>query len=87
MSNTITSTNEAEILARVIERDEQGLSPEAAQSVLQWRFPEEDIERINLLSQKANAGTLTPAEQELLDCYERVGHLIAIAHSKAREKS
>ena len=39
---------------------------------------------MNSLSQKANAGTLTIQEQEELDSYERVGHLISIAQSKSR---
>jgi hypothetical protein len=78
------TTIEANILARVIAPAEEGLSPEAARSILRWKFPQADVEQMTNLSQKANAGTLTSEEQEELDSYERVGHLVAIVQSKAR---
>lgn len=81
---SIASTSEVNILSRVIAPDNQALSPEAARAILEWKFPPFDVERMTDLSQKANAGTLTRAEQEALDNYERVGHLIAMAQSKAR---
>jgi len=77
-------TLEANILSRVIAPNDQSLSPEAARTILEWKFPPWDVEQMTKLSQKANAGTLTPLEQEELDSYERVGHLIAMAQSKAR---
>lgn len=80
----ITATSEASILSRVIAPDEKDLSPEAARSILEWKFPPADVEKMNSLSQKARAGKLSAEEQEELDNYERVGHLIAIAQSKAR---
>ncbi len=83
MSEVIT-TNEATILARVIAPADTGLTPEAARSILGWKFPQSDVERMTLLSEKANAGTLTDTEQEELNNYERVGHLIGIAQSNAR---
>ena len=36
------------------------------------------------LSQKAQAGTLSPAEQEEIDEYIRVGTLLSILQSRAR---
>jgi hypothetical protein len=80
----MSTTSEANILSRVIAPDEHTLSPEAARTILEWKFPPLDVERMAELSQKANAGTLTASEQEALDNYERVGHLIALAQSKAR---
>lgn len=80
----ITSTSEADILVRVIASEDSGLSPEAARSILDWKFPDVDVERMNWLSQKANSGTLSTSEQDELNNYERVGHLIAIAQSQAR---
>ena len=84
MSETTTSS-EATILSRVIAPPEAGLSPEAARCILAWKFPPSDVDRMTLLSEKANAGMLTDAEQEELNNYERVGHLIGIAQSKARK--
>jgi hypothetical protein len=84
VGNTMSITLEADILSRVIAPDNQALSPEAARTILEWKFPPIDVETMTRLSQKANAGTLTAAEQEALDSYERVGHLIAMAQSKAR---
>lgn len=80
----ITETSEASILNRAIAHDDLGLSPEAARAILEWKFPPADVEKMNSLSQKASAGTLSAEEQEELDNYERVGHLIGIAQSKAR---
>ena len=80
----MSTTYEADILSRVIAPTDHELSPEAARSILTWRFPPSDVERMTELSQKANAGTLSDEEQEELDSYERIGHLIAIAQSKAR---
>jgi len=84
MTDMIASTSEADILARVIAAEDSGLSAEAARSILDWKFPDADVERMNWLSQKANSGTLRTSEQEELNNYERVGHLIAIAQSQAR---
>ncbi len=39
---------------------------------------------MQMLADKAKAGTLTPSEQEEIDNYERVGHYLAILQSKAR---
>ena len=80
----MSTTSEASILSRVIAPEDQPLSPEAARSILAWKFPNSDVEKMTELSQKANAGTLTAGEQEELDNYERVGHSVAIAQSKAR---
>jgi hypothetical protein len=61
------TTLEANILSRVIAPAEEGLSAEAARAILEWKFPQPDLEQMTILSQKANAGTLTATEQELLD--------------------
>ncbi len=40
---------------------------------------------MNGLSAKARAGTLTPDEQIDIDTFERLGSLLDIVHSKARQ--
>jgi hypothetical protein len=55
-----------------------------ARGFLRLSFPEEDRRRMNELAEKASLGTLTAGEQEEVDSYERVGHLLPLLKSKAR---
>jgi hypothetical protein len=57
----------------------------AARALLTVGFSERDQARMDNLSAKARAGALTPQEQVLLDTFERLGCLIDILHSKARQ--
>jgi hypothetical protein len=61
------------------------MSPEIARNVLQIQFDGADHDRVNALSEKAQQGTLTPAERDELDEYIRVGTLLGILQSKARQ--
>ncbi len=61
------------------------LSPAAARALLNFGFAEVDHARIENLSAKARAGELTPEEQAELDTFERVGCVLDIIHSKARQ--
>jgi hypothetical protein len=61
------------------------LSPAAARALLKFRFSERDHARMKELSTKARAGTLTAAEQFELDEYERLGCVLDIIHSRARQ--
>ena len=83
MSSVIT-TNEAEILARVIAPGEPNLPPDTAKIILSFDFGKQDRDRMDQLAQKAREGTLTAEEQVEIDCYERVGHLLSLLRSKAR---
>jgi hypothetical protein len=82
--NTETTVNEAEILSRVIAPEEPTLPPETARIILTFDFKKEDRERMDMLAEKARAGTLTAEEQSEIDCYERVGHFLSLLRSKAR---
>ena len=48
-------------------------------------FSERDHALMDELSAKARAGRLTPHEQTVLDTFERLGCLLDIVHSKARQ--
>jgi len=61
------------------------LSPPAARALLRFRFSEHDHARMEELATKAGAGALTPREQVELDTFERLGLLLDIIHSKARQ--
>jgi hypothetical protein len=84
MSTQAASSNtEAAILARLIQsRDE--MNHEVAQYLLSIDFSPSDVERMNVLSQAARDGTLSPEESSELDSYLHVGNLLAIIQSKAR---
>lgn len=61
------------------------LSPTAARALLKVHFPRPDHERMRQLSAKAREGTLTPQDEIEIDAYERLGCLLDILHSKARQ--
>jgi len=61
------------------------LSLAAARALLRFGFSEHDHARMEELSAKARAGSLTPAEQVDLDTFERLGCLLDIIHSQARQ--
>ena len=83
-SQVITPNTEAAILARIIQSDERQLTPEAAQYLLSMKLPSGDEDRVNELSAKARAGSLTEVENQELDSYLHIGALLAVMQSKAR---
>jgi hypothetical protein len=83
-SQVITPNTEAAILARIIQTDERVLTPDAARYLLSMRLPSGDEDRVNELSAKARAGSLTEAEGQELDSYLHIGSLLAVMQSTAR---
>lgn len=71
-------------LSRIIEPELATLTPERARTVLGWTFRREDRERVDVLSIKAQEGSLTTEERAELDEYLRVANLLALLKSKAR---
>lgn len=61
------------------------LSPAAARALLKFGFTEPEHARMDDLSAKARAGTLTRDEQTELDLFERLGCVLDIIHSHARQ--
>jgi hypothetical protein len=84
-SQVITPNTEAAILARIIQTDERELTPDAARYLLAMRLPSGDEDRVNELSAKARAGSLTEVESQELDSYLHIGSLLAVMQSKARQ--
>lgn len=80
----LATTSETAILKRVIEPEEGTMSPSAAREFLKLGFKEADHARMRELSAKAQEGTLTISEQDELDAYINVSHVIALLQSKAR---
>jgi hypothetical protein len=81
---SVMTTNEADILSRVIAPGEPNLPFETAKIILTFDFGKDDRERMNQLAEKARDGTLTTEGQAEIDCYERVGHFLSLLRSKAR---
>jgi uncharacterized protein YnzC (UPF0291/DUF896 family) len=52
--------------------------------LLDLRFSERDLKRMNSLAAKARAGTLTEKDKAELSNYELVGHMLSLLKSKTR---
>lgn len=76
---------ETEILGRVFAAKKPEFSADFARSILEFEFSPKDRERVDELSAKARGGTLTAAEDEELQGYISVDHLLAILRAKARK--
>jgi hypothetical protein len=69
-SQVITPNTKAAILARVIEADESAIAPDVARYLLSMQLPRIDRERVDELSARARAGSLTEGETAELDSYQ-----------------
>jgi hypothetical protein len=85
MQTVTTTKSEAVIWARVIEPDKNGLSPEAARSILDLGFSEGDRSRMNELAKKNQEGLLSEEERQELEGYVKVGDVLSLLHLKARK--
>lgn len=79
-----TVKTEAEILERVVSPGVPDLTPEAARSLLDFKFDEATTKRIRLLLQKNNRGTISVNERTTLQSFLRVGQFLDLIHAKAR---
>ena len=77
-------TSEVAIFSRILEPDQATLSAAAAGFILELGFSHVDKDRMRHLSAKAREGTLSPDEQDEINNYERVGHILSLMKSKAR---
>jgi hypothetical protein len=73
------------IFNRLIKPVVDGLSPEAAESLLRADFPESDHTRMAELSSKAQEARLSPEERSELDEYILTADFLAILQSHARQ--
>ena len=86
MSSQVLSHNtEATILARIIQAEDEELTPEAARYWLSRKLSPADEERVNELSAKARTGSLTDVEKQELESYLHIGMLLGVIQSKARQ--
>lgn len=88
-STTVTrrsKTSEAAIFSRVWEDEKKALSPTVARHVLKLRFSKTDQARMHELAAKNRAGELTAEETDELDNFVKVGDLLALLQSRARQR-
>lgn len=69
---------------RVLTTDGEPLTPEIAARVLRLRLPDEDRDRVGVLSQKAGEGSLSEDERAELEAYTHAAAFLTILQSKAR---
>ena len=79
------STVAAEILTRVISPGNPSLGRQVAEAILALGFKPADKQRMELLAEKARAGTLSAEERAEVESYERVGHFVSLLKSKSRK--
>jgi hypothetical protein len=80
-----TANNDVAILGRVLANGKGRLSSTMARHLLRLRFSDEDMGRMNDLAQRNQDGRLSRSEREELDSFVKVGHVIAILQSEARQ--
>lgn len=83
-SDLLKPKSDAALWGRLIQFDEE-LSPTAARALLKIKFSAGDQQRLKQLAAKARQGTLSTEDEELAGAYERLGCVLDILHSKARQ--
>ena len=89
MTSKTVTTNPVPVSTAMLEQiaglDAKSISPETARHLLDLSFSRSHQQQVDALSQKARAGSLTPAERAELDEFIRVADLLAILQSRARQ--
>lgn len=75
----------ADILRRLVNADDETLPKELAEYILKLNFSPIDHARVELLSEKAQAGSLTEREGVDLDNLIHMGSWLAVLQIKARQ--
>jgi hypothetical protein len=83
MSLTTASSVSGNLLER-LQWPREEPSPAAARFLLSISFSKEDQERMQELAEKAQEGSLSPAERQESIQYDLFGHFLAKLHSRAR---
>jgi hypothetical protein len=86
MSTAPVATTESAIWERLLRPAGKTLTVAAARALLELDFPPQDKERMHALAALARDGALTAADRDEVRSYERVGNLLALMKSKARQR-
>ncbi|MBX3747800.1 MAG: hypothetical protein KF833_21035 [Verrucomicrobiae bacterium] len=84
-TNLVHTANEATLLARAFDVESGDLPNDVARVFLRARLPDADLARMSELGERAQRGQLTAGERREAEAYDRVGLLIELLHSKARQ--
>ena len=82
--NSHSAHPELAIWERVFIPENRQLTPEQSRYLLNVKFSASDLDRINALSEKADAGTITAQDRAELEQFIHVGHLLSILKAKIR---
>jgi hypothetical protein len=74
-----------EVLEKAPDAYRNGLSKQAAESILGLDFSDGDRARMEELAQKNKEGKLSPKERRELARYVKVGDVLSLLHLKARK--
>ena len=83
--NSTSPATQAAIFAELWDRPPNRLTVPLARHILKMQFSDEEKARVVDLVRRSKTGDLTPAEVEEMDNYLKVGDLLAILQSKARQ--
>ena len=72
-------------LATLLGQGAESWTPELARFFLAWEFSEEDRSRMNDLTERNQAGTLSSEEKDELIGFSKAGCLLGILHARARK--
>ncbi len=84
MSTATQDSSEAAIWERVI-HPQGKMTVAAARQIVQLGFSNDELARMHELAVKNQSGTVTPEEASELDNYCRVGAMLSILQSRARQ--
>jgi hypothetical protein len=84
MSSANPPIAEAQILEQVVLPDQPGMPPEFARAILDLRFDQSAVNRMNELAEKNRQGTLAEPERQEMEKYLRVGNFLNLMQAKAR---
>ena len=85
MATAHEPTSEVAIFGRILESDQPGVDAAAARAILGLDFKQSDKERMRELLAKSKAGTLSDDETAEIENYDRVGHMLSLMKTKARD--
>jgi hypothetical protein len=84
MSTIDLGTTDLGLFTELLKSEAREMTPEVARYFLGIEFPTTHQERMHQLGEKAQNGTLSPAEGQQLDRYLNVTHVLGILKSRAR---
>ncbi len=83
MNSADVPTTDATIFSRLVTFDQPG-DVVIAERMLNWKFPQNDQDRMQELLDKNDEGTLSADEREELEAFARVGRFLNVIQAKAR---